>query len=120
MFSTERKINQPEIDLLWDAAQIDETAKIEVYKLMAECSTSMQDDIIELFLQKIDKNLKPEATEERDVTFVQQLGKNSYQKSQARQTAVELLWSIAIMERPGYQAAIIKQARKHVVDLLRN
>lgn len=43
-----------EIDLLWEAStSIDETAKIEIYKLMADLSTSMPDQLINAFIVKL-------------------------------------------------------------------
>ena len=45
MYASEDELDEFEVNMLWDAANnIDDTTKIEVYKVIQDCCNSMQED----------------------------------------------------------------------------
>jgi predicted metallopeptidase len=72
-----------------------------------------------MFILKIKDSMDPSKTTSREVEFIHTVGKSSHNKSTARQQAINVLWQIALMEKPGYNHTLLKPARKHLFDLLR-
>jgi hypothetical protein len=63
---------------------IDETAQIEVYKVLQESSGVIQDEVLEMFINKIKDEMEPSKTTVREIEFIHSVGKNSHFKSDAR------------------------------------
>lgn len=103
---------------MWECTQIDETMLIAIYNVIQTKSNAIQDSILELFILKI-KNFEPSKLTSRELDFVYQLGKGAIASSQARQFAIDVLWQIAFLEKPGYNKDFLKPARKNCFDLLR-
>ena len=64
--------------------------------------------------------MEPSKVTSREVEFLHAIGKSAYYKSQARLAAINCLWQIFMVEKPGYLLSLAKQSRKHFCDLLRN
>ena len=120
LYISEKNFKQQHIDMLWASTLVDETALIEVYRIIQETSPSLPDEIIECFIKKITESMEPSKVTPREVEFLYTIGKNAYYKSQARQSAISSLWQIFMQEKPGYAKSLAKQSRKHFCDLLRN
>ena len=120
LYISEKNFKQQHIDMLWDSTLVDESALIEVYRIIQDTSPSLPDEIIECFIAKITDSMEPSKVTAREVEFLYSIGKNAYYKSQARQSAISGLWKIFMQEKPGYSRSLAKQSRKHFCDLLRN
>lgn len=72
--------------MLWAASLTEETAKLEIFKLIGETAKSMTDAVVDAFIQKV-HGLQPETVAMRDIDLVFNLGRNCAQRAQARQTA---------------------------------
>lgn len=99
---------------------IDQTSKHEIYQLFSDVTAIVRDvdDSVCILFDKIKFSLKPEDTDENDVTFIQTIGKNSGRE--ARQKCVDLLWRIVFSEVTGYSNTLIKPTKKLITELLRN
>jgi hypothetical protein len=88
--------------------------------LFTEVAGSMREgeDVIKMFLTKLLQGLRPEDTDENDVTFIQAMGKHS--SREAREVATDLLWRIVFSEKCGYSKQLVKPTKKLITDLLRN
>jgi hypothetical protein len=73
--------------MLWDSTLVDETALIEVYRIIQETSTYMPAEIIECVISKIIDSMEPKKVTSREVEFLHTIGKNasySFVSSQTR------------------------------------
>ena len=119
IYAFENELTEEHIDILWEASQTDESAKIEIFKMISDCTKDMQDEIVDVFIKKV-QSVDPGIITMRDVDLVYNLGKNSFMRAAARETAANTLWQIALLQKPGYPKAILKPTRKHLQNLMRN
>lgn len=63
--------------------------------------------------------MEPPKITVREVDFIHAIGKSSHFRSDARKKAFNVLWQFAMLEKP-YPKSLLKPARKHLFDLLRN
>ena len=64
--------------------------------------------------------MEPAKVTFREVEFLHSIGKSAFFNSQASFVALQALWQIFMVEKPGYNPSLAKQSRKHFCDLLRN
>jgi hypothetical protein len=97
LFITDDKLFPEELELIWNATNLGEAIKNEIYKVIKEISSPMKYDQTEFIVDKIDKIPDSKVVaEELDVLFV--MGK--FTKGTARYSIkiCELLWKIATSE----------------------
>ena len=86
IYASEEQLTDEHIDMLWAASLTEETAKLEIFKLIGETAKSMSDRVVDAFIQKV-QDLQPEAVTMKDVDLVYNLGKSSTTRALARRTA---------------------------------
>ena len=104
---------------MWESTRTDETSQIEVYKVLTDASTVIPDKTLEIVVESMKQQLEPMRTTEREVEFIYTVGKNSYHSSNSRQLSIDVLWEIAMLEKPDYSKSLLKLARHRLFDLLR-
>lgn len=52
-YARQNKLSQEHIDLLWESTLTDETAQIEIYKVLQDSSGVIPDEVLEMFIKKI-------------------------------------------------------------------
>lgn len=120
LYIQQNSFTHDHINMLWDSTLVDETALIEVYRIIQETSSSLKEELIECFIKKITDSMEPSKVTTREVEFLYRIGKNAFFSSLGRKIAVNGLWQIFMIEKPGYSRSLAKQCRKNFCDLLRN
>ena len=53
IYAFENELTEEHIDILWEASQTDETAKIEIFKMIGDCAKDMAEEIVDGFVKKV-------------------------------------------------------------------
>jgi hypothetical protein len=115
----EREIKEGEIDMIWNAcSKQGEQIKLEIYKIILEvlraAYSTMTDETKEHFIDKM-AAMPPAQVIEKDIEIVTELGKKggvAFRPPEGHVVkAAQLLWSIAVLEKP-YSISVTQMARK--------
>lgn len=107
------------MDMLYDAASKDEASKIEVYKMLSDCANYLDDGLITKFVNRLN-NVEGHLYQARDIDIIFNFARASYKGTDAKESAILFLYHIATNQKPGIAMQLLKPARKHLQDLLKN
>jgi hypothetical protein len=62
--------------------------------------------------------MEAEDIQKRDLEFLCNLVKTGMSHDQPRETAMGILWSIAVQEKQGYARELMEPSRKYLLDLV--
>lgn len=105
--------------MLYDAASKDEASKVEVYKMFADCANHLDDALVVKFVKRLD-GIDGSQYQSRDIELVFNLARTSYKGTESKETAIHFLFEIATNLKPGVPMHLLKPARKHLQELLKN
>jgi len=117
-YAEEKKLGTPEIELLWATAQKEESAKLNIYKLISENGHVLESEVLEALVEKIDQ-MEPTVVTQRDLKFLFDLARKSFRNTKPKEAAFEVLWHIASLSKRGYAKEILEPSRTHLADLIR-
>jgi hypothetical protein len=114
----ERQLGQEEIDIIWSATLRDQQTKMEIYKIIHDTAVSYKGEEIDHLINKF-VSVPPEQLIEKEIECAYELTKFSYRKTSYSEKAAQLLWEIAINQKP-YKKQLIDLALDKFIDLIRN
>ena len=84
IYARQHSMTQKHVDVLWDCTNLDETSQVEVYKVLQDTAAVLDEEILEMFINKIKDLMEPSKTTAREVEFIYTVGKNAHSRSMPR------------------------------------
>ena len=119
LFAKNDGLTNDMVEMIWDASQIGDAAKLQIYEMIKNNADYFSDDILTYFLNNV-SNIYPNMITNEDIVLVSKIGNNASYKSHVRRAATQVLFQIAIIQKPGYKSEHVKSARKNLDELVRH